>query len=98
MRNVYVSNFNLNLNCKNDFLSETMPYKREPEFVEISPKALIPAFRIGDRGFCESLIVVEFIDEYFDGPKLLSGDCIDRAQQRQIVDHGNSFKDCFNLI
>ena len=75
-----------------------MPYKREPEFVEISPKALIPAFRIGDRGFCESLIVVEFIDEYFDGPKLLSGDCIDRAQQRQIVDHGNFFKDCFNLI
>ena len=70
-----------------------MPYKREPEFVEISPKALIPAVRIGDRGFCESLIVVEFIDEFFNGPKLLLGDCIDRAQQRQIVDHGNCFKD-----
>ena len=29
--------------------SETMPYKREPEFMEVSPKALIPAFRLGDR-------------------------------------------------
>ena len=66
-----------------------MPYKREPEFVDISPKALIPAIRIGERGFCESLIVVEFIDEYFDTErKLLVGDCVDRAQQRQIVDHG----------
>ena len=58
--------------------SETMPYKREPEFMEVSPKALIPAFRLGDRGFCESLICVEFIDEHFNGPKLLVGDTVER--------------------
>ena len=55
-----------------------MPYKREPEFIEVSPKALIPAFRMGDRGFCESLICVEFIDEHFDGPRLLVGDTVER--------------------
>lgn len=79
---------------------ETMPYKREPEFIEVSPKALVPAIRIGDEGFCESLVAVEFIDEYFPGPKLLVGDPLRRAQQRQIVDHASKevFVNHFKII
>ena len=63
-------------------------------------KALIPAIRIGNEGFCESLVAVEFIDEYFDGPKLLVGDALKRAQQRQIVDHASKeiFVNHFKII
>jgi len=77
-----------------------MPYKREPEFINVSPKALIPAMRLGNEGFCESLVVVEFIDEYFDGPQLLIGDAIKRAQQRQLVDHASKqiFTNHFKII
>merc|ERR1712062_37129 len=79
---------------------ETMPYKREPEFMEVSPKALIPAMRLGNEGFCESLVVVEFIDEYYKGNKLLVGDAVMRAQQRQLVDHASKqiFTNHFKII
>lgn len=80
---------------------ETMPYKRETEFLEVSPKALIPAIRMADdRGFCESLVVVEFIDEYFNGPKLLRGDAVTRAQLRQYADHASKsiFPNAFKVI
>ena len=60
---------------------ETMPYKRQPDFMVVSPKALIPAIKMeDDRGFCESLVVVEFIDEHFEGPKLLRGDSVQRGK------------------
>ena len=79
---------------------ETMPYKREAEFMEVSPKALIPAMRLGNEGFCESLVVVEFIDEYYKGNKLLVGDAVMRAQQRQLVDHASKqiFTNHFKII
>lgn len=56
--------------------------KKYPEFVDCSPWGLVPALEIDGKKVCDSMAVLEFIDEFCGGPSLLGSDPVMRAHQR----------------
>lgn len=58
--------------------------RRYPEFVAASPRGLIPALAHDGGTVCDSLVVVEYIDEAFsDRSPLLPSNALERARCRQ---------------
>ncbi|EJF57534.1 glutathione-S-transferase [Dichomitus squalens LYAD-421 SS1] len=70
---------------------EVNPYKKEPHFLSINPKGLVPAIEYKGRALYESLIICEFLEDAFPHyePHILPSDPFDRAIVRLWTDHVN---------
>ncbi|KAF9486043.1 glutathione S-transferase [Pholiota conissans] len=69
---------------------EVNPYKKEPHFLSINPKGLVPALEYRGKALYESLVLLEFFEDAFPGTKpLLPADPADRALARMAIDQLN---------
>ncbi|KZS87620.1 glutathione-S-transferase [Sistotremastrum niveocremeum HHB9708] len=67
---------------------EENPYHKDPEFLKISPKGLVPAIIYQGQPIHESLVILEFLEEAFPNTKpLLPADPYARSQIRLALDH-----------
>ncbi|KZT62928.1 glutathione S-transferase [Calocera cornea HHB12733] len=67
---------------------EENPYKKDADFLEVSPKGLVPAIKWRGKPLHESLVILNFLeDAYADTPPLLPKDPYARAQAALAIDH-----------
>ncbi|KJZ79508.1 hypothetical protein HIM_00977 [Hirsutella minnesotensis 3608] len=81
---------------------EINPYKKEPHFLEMNPRGLVPTLvvPVGASGkqqkpLFESSIICEYLDDAFSddskhGPSLLPSDPYEKARARLWIDHINT--------
>lgn len=56
-----------------------------PEFKSVNPQELIPVLLHGERVIRQSMAIVEYIEETFDGPRLLPVTARERARARGLA-------------
>ncbi|EJD51073.1 glutathione S-transferase [Auricularia subglabra TFB-10046 SS5] len=69
---------------------EVNPYKKEPHFLAINPKGLVPSAEVNGKALYESLVLNEFFEDFFNTgphvPNLLPLDPIEKARARIWID------------
>jgi glutathione S-transferase len=71
---------------------EVDPYKKPKELLDVNPKGLVPALKIGNEGKClaESTVLIEYLhDRYADRSTLLPKDPYQAGLQRLAADKVN---------
>ncbi|GAA5866216.1 hypothetical protein JCM3774_004121 [Rhodotorula dairenensis] len=53
---------------------EVNPYKKEPHFLKINPKGLVPALEHDNKALYESLVLLEYLDDAFPDESLRPAD------------------------
>ncbi|GAA6035386.1 hypothetical protein JCM8097_008850 [Rhodosporidiobolus ruineniae] len=62
---------------------EVDPYKKEPHFLKVNPKGLVPAIEYKGKALYESLVLLEFLDSAFPSSRpLLPSDPIEAGYAR----------------
>ncbi|KAH9942184.1 glutathione-S-transferase [Epithele typhae] len=70
---------------------EVNPYEREPHFMAINPRGLVPAAEYKGQALTESLAIVEFLEDAYPShaPHVLPADPVARARARVWTDIAN---------
>ncbi|KAN0081428.1 Glutathione S-transferase, C-terminal-like protein [Tylopilus felleus] len=68
---------------------EVNPYKKEPHFLELNPKGLVPTVEYKGKALYESIVLCEFLEDAYPTykPNLLPSDPYERARVRIWIDH-----------
>jgi len=68
---------------------EVNPYKKEPHFLAINPKGLVPAIEYRGKALYESLVLIDFLEDASPaaGGSLYPPDPYDKAYARIWIDH-----------
>ncbi|GMS93699.1 hypothetical protein PENTCL1PPCAC_15874, partial [Pristionchus entomophagus] len=57
------------------------------KLLQLNPASRVPVLIHGERVITESLAIIEYLEENFDGPRLLPSDSYERARSRAIALH-----------
>ena len=63
--------------------------ERYSEFVACSPRGMVPGLNAEGERVWDSMAVVEYVNDRFDGPSLLPGSALKRAHVRIYINHFN---------
>ncbi|KAF8119757.1 glutathione S-transferase [Boletus edulis] len=68
---------------------EVNPYKKEPQFLALNPKGLVPTVEYQGKALYESIVLCEFLEDAYPTykPSLLPSDPYERARVRIWIDH-----------
>jgi glutathione S-transferase len=56
-----------------------------PEYLKLNPDGVVPTLVHNGQPICESTVINEYIDQAFDGPRLVPADALGAARMREFI-------------